>query len=165
MNKLTVIGATGPEGLEDLTSEELSLKETLDAMLSGEVILMTTYDNRREKDILIRVKESEKGLITQVSKPSSSMSGFVGNKKYWSMYDIDINSLSMYPTYVFDPSRYDIGYEFEPNSMVVYKSSYGDKDVAVVVGVLRDQAGNFYYKLSGEGERVFKEEELKELKK
>lgn len=164
MGKLSIIEGMGSGELEDLTMQELSLEETIEALMSGSVILMTTYDNRREKDTLVRIKDTNSGKVTQISKPTTSMDGFVGNKKYWSMYDISLNSLSMYPTYVFDPTRYDIGYKYEPNSVVEYTSSYGDMDVAMVTKVLRDLDGNFHYKLSGEGDKTFREDELKTLK-
>lgn len=167
MGNLSVIDgkeAEGPE-LEDVTMEELSITDTLDRLMAGSVILLTTYDNQRDKDVLIRMKDTPNGKVTQVSKPTTSMEGFVGTHKYWSLYDISINTLSLYPTYVYDPTRYGMGAVFEPNCMVEYESSYGDKDIAVITKVLQDEHGSFYYKLSGEGERVFKEEELTELKK
>lgn len=163
MGKLSIIEGEGPEELEDLSLEELSIEETLEKLMSGKIILMTTYDNQRAKDILIRMKETTNGKVTQVSKPTSSMEGFVGARKYWSLYDISINSLSLYPTYVYDPTRYNMGNAFEPSNMVTYTSGYGDTDVAVVNKVLRDEAGDYYYTLSGEGDRTFKEEELNYL--
>lgn len=167
MSNLSVLGGqeSGSSELEDVTMRVLSLTETLEELMSGSVILLKTYDNHRGKDVLIRIKETPNGKVTQVSKPTTKMEGFVGTQRYWSLYDIDINTLSLYPTYIYDPIKYNLGSKFEPSTIVEYESSYGDNDVAVIKQVLQDEAGNFYYKLSGEGEKTFKEDELKILEK
>lgn len=166
MSKLSIIEGRGPlgEDLEEVSTKPLELKETLEALFEGKVILLTTYEDTRDKDILVRLKDTKNGQVTQVSNTSSAMSGFVGSKNYWSLHDVTINMLSMYPTYIYDPAAYNIGYRYSPNTIVEHTSSHGDLDVAVITKILTDEECNFYYKLSGEGDRLYREEELTALK-
>lgn len=146
--------------LEDVTMRELSFEDTVLNLMSGEVILLTTYEGQREKDTLVRLRQTKNGAVTQVSKPTTTMEGFVGGNKYWSLYDISLNTLSMYPTFAYDSTRYGLDYKFEPKSVVKHTSEHGDKDIAIVARIFKDEEGNFLYTLSGEGDKLFREEEL-----
>lgn len=167
MSELSILEGSRPlkKDLEVVTMERLELEETLQLLFSGEVILLSTYENDSKKDIIVRIKETKNGMVTQISKPSPQMAGFVGGKKYWSLYDVSINMLSMYPTYNYDETRYGLGYKFEPNTIVEYKSDYGDIDVATIDEIMVSEEGDYYYTISGEGDKVFMEDELKEIKK
>lgn len=148
--------------LEEVTMTELDFRETIDALFNGETILLTTYDNRRDKDVLIRFNEGPKGIVTQVTKPYTTMGGFTGANRYWSLYDIDLNTLSLYPTYIFDPTIYGLGNLYEPNSIVEYMTDSGEKDVALIRKVMINTEGEFYYLISGE-EEAYKEKELRTI--
>lgn len=166
MGELSILGGSGPtiEELEEITMVELSLEEAVRALFEEKVLLLATYDNHRDKDILIRLEDTSNGRVTRVAKPETSMGGFVGTKRYWSLYDITINMLSMYPVYIYDPVIYNSGVKYEPNIAVEYTSSKGDTDIAIIRRAFRDEDCNVFYTLSGEGDKLFTELELKEMR-
>lgn len=152
---------SGEEGLVDIYEEELDLGETLDALLSGKIILLSTRDNDKSKDRLVRFKNTRNGIVSQISTPTTLMEEFVGGAKYWTLYDIGINILSLYPTYVFDPERYKTGNKYNVGAMVEYLNPQGEADIAVILKIQMDvESGRFYYTLSGEYENLFFEEEI-----
>lgn len=156
---------TDPElNLREVTMEELTLQETIKTLFEGGTILLTSYDNDKGKDTLVRFQEKNGDIITQVSKPTTTAGGFVGSSRYWTIFDVTFNTLSLYPTYLYDSTRYMLGNKFETNCTVSYKSIHGDIDIAMVKGVFSDDDGNYYYTLSGESSsKYFKEEDLQEV--
>lgn len=145
---------------EEIAMVELEFKDTVDALFDGKIILLSTYENDKSKDVLIRFRETRNGTVTQITKPSSNMSGFTGVRRYWSLHDVSLNTLSMFPTYVYDPAVYKIGNKYEPKTTVYYTTDDKEEDVAIIKNVYRDEECNFYYRISGEGELMFKEEDL-----
>lgn len=150
--------------LTEVTMRELNLLETIQTLSDGGIILLTSYDNKPDKDMLVRFRERGGDIITQVTQPTSAMDEFLGTGLYWSIYDVSFNMLSLYPTYLFDSDRYGLANKFEPSSTVEYESTHGGNDIAVVQRVYSNDDGDFYYTLSGEEENnYFREEDLKEV--
>lgn len=148
--------------MKKISLDNLSFEDTVTSLLSGEVILLTPQNGSNpKKDLLIKMSGGEE-QVTLISRPKTTMSGF-GRGNYWDMYDIKLNTLSLYPTYIFDEEKYSIPTKFKPYELVSYESEKG-WDIALVEDIyLREDNNEIMYKISGEDD-YYPEEDLQKEK-
>ena len=81
-------------------------------------------------------------------------------EEYWQIFDISVNALSTYPCYVYDAETANKAPKFLIGTTVYYTSKMDStRDSAIVIGLYKDEEGNWHYKLSRDQE-IYAETEL-----
>lgn len=139
-----------PENLE-LTSVQLTvltMKECTDALFEGKTLLIKGIETSRGNDILVRLDLEGKIPVTQISYDLVAPDGY-WRDQYWSVYDLPMNVFSTYSCFIYDEAVGKQMPKFVVADTVYYTSREDDtKDSAIVVDVLKDLEGNWFYLLS-----------------
>lgn len=135
------------------------LQEMIQHLLDGKVLRV---EQEEQGTILVRMNPGKYNL-TEISRDVNKETYFY--KRYWLPYNISINALLTFTVYL-DEIYHETTNKFNINDVVEYTKTYEltgeeSKDVAFVTDVLQDQENNYYYKLSGELEKLFPENDIK----
>jgi len=151
-------------GVVDVTQYEkidyvayTSLRDKLEALLRGEVLLVKNFERRMNLDVLIRIVD-KRFTVTQmtydiVEDPS--------NARYWVTFNVGINDLSLFPVFKFEDKIFSYTNKFRIDDRVDYISATGKKDAAIVeeVYISKTDPEVFAYKLSRE-DNLYEEKDL-----
>jgi len=151
-------------GVVDVTQYEkidyvayTSLRDKLEALLRGEVLLVKNFERRMNLDVLIRVVD-KRFTVTQmtydiVEDPS--------NARYWVTFNVGINDLSLFSVFKFEDKIFSYTNKFRIDDRVDYISATGKKDAAIVeeVYISKTDPEVFAYKLSRE-DNLYEEKDL-----
>jgi len=151
-------------GVVDVTQYEkidyvayTSLRDKLEALLRGEVLLVKNFERRMNLDVLIRIVD-KRFTVTQmtydiVEDPS--------NARYWVTFNVGINDLSLFSVFKFEDKIFSYTNKFRIDDRVDYISATGKKDAAIVeeVYISKTDPEVFAYKLSRE-DNLYEEKDL-----
>lgn len=138
-----------------------SLKDKLEALLRGEVLLVKNFERRMNLDVLIRVVDKR----FTVSQMSYDIIEDPSNARYWVTFNVGINDLSLFSVFKFDDKVFSYKNKFRVDDRVDYVSITGTKDAAIVeaVYVSKTDPEVFVYKLSREDE-LYEEKDIVAIK-
>lgn len=147
------------ENLVEVDYRGLTLQEALQALLDKKVLLVKGLEQSRNLDVLIRLYTEGVVPVTQISYDVVPADGH-WREEYWQIFDISVNALSTYPCYVYDAETANKAPKFLIGTTVYYTSKMDStRDSAIVIGLYKDEEGNWYYKLSRDQE-IYAETEL-----
>lgn len=134
-----------------------NLIDMIQYLLDGKVLRIEQED---QGTVLLRMNPG-KHKLTEISRDIDKETYFY--KRYWLPYNFSINALVTFTVYL-DETYTRLENKFKVDDIVEYELE-GTKDVAYITQVLQDQDRNYYYKLSGENDSLFRENEIKLLDK
>lgn len=134
-----------------------SLTDIIHYLVDGKVLRLEQGD---QGTILVRLNPG-KHQMTEISRDIRKETTFYN--RYWVPYNISINALITFNVYL-DEEFNVTDNKFKVNDIVEYErfnllNENSSKDVARITEVLTDN-NNYFYKLTGEYDKVFKESEL-----
>lgn len=134
-----------------------SLTDIIHYLVDGKVLRLEQGD---QGTILVRLNPG-KHQMTEISRDIRKETTFYN--RYWVPYNISINALITFNVYL-DEEFNVTNNKFKVNDIVEYErfnllNENSSKDVARITEVLTDN-NNYFYKLTGEYDKVFKESEL-----
>lgn len=134
-----------------------SLTDIIHYLVDGKVLRLEQGDRGT---ILVRLNPG-KHQMTEISRDIRKETTFYN--RYWVPYNISINALITFNVYL-DEEFNVTDNKFKVNDIVEYErfnllNENSSKDVARITEVLTDN-NNYFYKLTGEYDKVFKESEL-----
>lgn len=136
-----------------LDMEPLSLDESFEALLDGEVLVIKEYEKTRRKDVLVKL-DRRKYPVTYISYDSKNTHENV----YWEMHNVSINSLALHTVVRYDPLLSDVKFSFTIGDVVqIDKEDEVDIDFIDAIWINEDR--QIYYTLNKE-EGYFHESEL-----
>ncbi|QFP93266.1 UNVERIFIED_ORG: hypothetical protein Xoosp15_1 [Xanthomonas phage Xoo-sp15] len=138
-----------------------SLRDKLEALLRGEVLLVKNFERKSNLDVLIRVVDKR----FTVSQMTYDIVEDPSNARYWVTFNVGINDLSLFSVFKFDDKSFSYKNKFKVDDRVDYVSKTGQKDAAIVeeVYVSKTDPEVFVYKLSRE-EELYEEKEIVAVK-
>ncbi|XWX31389.1 virion structural protein [Staphylococcus phage PG-2021_1] len=134
-----------------------SLTDIIHYLVDGKVLRLEQGD---QGTILVRLNPG-KHQMTEISRDIRKETTFYN--RYWVPYNISINALITFNVYL-DEEFNVTDNKFKVNDIVEYErfnllNENSSKDVARITEVLTDN-NSYFYKLTGEYDKVFKESEL-----
>jgi|GEM_PF-6903878 Gp ORF140 len=134
-----------------------SLTDIIHYLVDGKVLRLEQGD---QGTILVRLNPG-RHQMTEISRDIRKETTFYN--RYWVPYNISINALITFNVYL-DEEFNVTDNKFKVNDIVEYErfnllNENSSKDVARITEVLTDN-NNYFYKLTGEYDKVFKESEL-----
>ena len=134
-----------------------SLTDIIHYLVDGKVLRLEQGD---QGTMLVRLNPG-KHQMTEISRDIRKETTFYN--RYWVPYNISINALITFNVYL-DEEFNVTDNKFKVNDIVEYErfnllNENSSKDVARITEVLTDN-NNYFYKLTGEYDKVFKESEL-----
>lgn len=134
-----------------------NLTDIIHYLVEGKVLRLEQGD---QGAILVRLNPG-KHQMTEISRDIRKETTFYN--RYWVPYNISINALITFNVYL-DEEFNVTDNKFKVNDIVEYErfnllNENSSKDVARITEVLTDN-NNYFYKLTGEYDKVFKESEL-----
>lgn len=134
-----------------------NLTDIIHYLVDGKVLRLEQGD---QGTILVRLNPG-KHQMTEISRDIRKETTFYN--RYWVPYNISINALITFNVYL-DEEFNVTDNKFKVNDIVEYErfnllNENSSKDVARVTEVLTDN-NNYFYKLTGEYDKIFKESEL-----
>lgn len=134
-----------------------NLTDIIHYLVDGKVLRLEQGD---QGTILVRLNPG-KHQMTEISRDIRKETTFYN--RYWVPYNISINALITFNVYL-DEEFNVTDNKFKVNDIVEYErfnllNENSSKDVARITEVLTDN-NNYFYKLTGEYDKVFKESEL-----
>lgn len=134
-----------------------SLTDIIHYLVDGKVLRLEQGD---QGTILVRLNPG-KHQMTEISRDIRKETTFYN--RYWVPYNISINALITFNVYL-DEEFNVTDNKFKVNDIVEYErfnllNENSSKDVARITEVLTDN-NNYFYKLTGEYDKIFKESEL-----
>ena len=134
-----------------------SLTDIIHYLVDGKVLRLEQGD---QGTILVRLNPG-KHQMTEISRDIRKETTFYN--RYWVPYNISINALITFNVYL-DEEFNVTDNKFKVNDIVEYErfnllNENSSKDVARITDVLTDN-NSYFYKLTGEYDKVFKESEL-----
>jgi hypothetical protein len=139
-----------------------TLQDKLTALLAGSILLIKNFELKEGADVLVQIAQNK----YTVSQISYDMSDTVLNPRYWITYNIGINDLSLFTTFLYDETTFGYANKYMINDTVSYISSDGTQDVAIVEAVYVNNTDPtlFAYKLSRDNNGVYDENGLSQDK-
>ncbi|ASR79134.1 hypothetical protein ZAINNY_224 [Bacillus phage Zainny] len=140
-----------------------TLEDKLDALLSGDVLVIRNFEQFTKSDVLIKMKHIKGKDVTVISY--DTMKSSLGDA-FWQVYNIGINDLSLLPVLVIhdikdlqDTNKFKIG------DVVAYVSAENGKhDTAFITDIYRsidpNKKGHYLYALSREEKYAYDQTEL-----
>lgn len=134
-----------------------NLTDIIHYLVDGKVLRLEQGD---QGTILVRLNPG-KHHMTEISRDIRKETTFYN--RYWVPYNISINALITFNVYL-DEEFNVTDNKFKVNDIVEYErfnllNENSSKDVARITEVLTDN-NSYFYKLTGEYDKVFKESEL-----
>ena len=134
-----------------------NLTDIIHYLVDGKVLRL---EQGYQGTILVRLNPG-KHQMTEISRDIRKETTFYN--RYWVPYNISINALITFNVYL-DEEFNVTDNKFKVNDIVEYErfnllNENSSKDVARITEVLTDN-NNYFYKLTGEYDKVFKESEL-----
>lgn len=134
-----------------------NLTDIIHYLVDGKVLRLEQGD---QGTILVRLNPG-KHQMTEISRDIRKETTFYN--RYWVPYNISINALITFNVYL-DEEFNVTDNKFKVNDIVEYErfnllNENSSKDVARITEVLTDN-NSYFYKLTGEYDKVFKESEL-----
>lgn len=134
-----------------------SLTDIIHYLVDGKVLRLEQGD---QGTILVRLNPG-RHQMTEISRDIRKETTFYN--RYWVPYNISINALITFNVYL-DEEFNVTDNKFKVNDIVEYErfnllNENSSKDVARITEVLTDN-NSYFYKLTGEYDKVFKESEL-----
>lgn len=134
-----------------------NLTDIIHYLVDGKVLRLEQGD---QGTILVRLNPG-KHQMTEISRDIRKETAFYN--RYWVPYNISINALITFNVYL-DEEFNVTDNKFKVNDIVEYErfnllNENSSKDVARITEVLTDN-NSYFYKLTGEYDKVFKESEL-----
>lgn len=134
-----------------------NLTDIIHYLVDGKVLRLEQGD---QGTILVRLNPG-KHQMTEISRDIRKDTTFYN--RYWVPYNISINALITFNVYL-DEEFNVTDNKFKVNDIVEYErfnllNENSSKDVARITEVLTDN-NSYFYKLTGEYDKVFKESEL-----
>lgn len=134
-----------------------NLTDIIHYLVDGKVLRLEQGD---QGTILVRLNPG-RHQMTEISRDIRKETTFYN--RYWVPYNISINALITFNVYL-DEEFNVTDNKFKVNDIVEYErfnllNENSSKDVARITEVLTDN-NNYFYKLTGEYDKVFKESEL-----
>ena len=135
-----------------------TLHEKLQALSSGEVLLIKKFERNEGADVLIRLVE-KKFTVTQISYDLQETED---DPRHWITYNIGINDLSLLTVFRFTEELVNHQNKYAINDVVMYVTESGIKDSAIVeeVYVHNTDPTRYAYKLSRDDEGLYAEDGL-----
>lgn len=140
---------------------QITLYETLDdklqALMNGEVLLLKSFEQGTNNDVLVRF-DSKKYTLCQISQDLLANDQ---DPRFWVTYNIGVNDLSLFTAMKFDESLVGLKNEFTVNDIILYTSGDGTFDSGVITGIYTsiDDPSQFAYTLSRD-EGLYAESDL-----
>lgn len=126
--------------LEDITdmAKPLTVAESLINLAVGNTLLAKGLERAKDADILVRLNKEHVRPVTEISYDTRIVPAKFKNKRYWTTYDLVINSLAYARLYKFDETVEDLVFpEFSVGDIVYYKSADNTEDSAIVTKIWR----------------------------
>lgn len=147
------------DNLTPVDYKPMTLRETIDALFNGDVLLVKGLEQSRKKDVLVRLNIEGKIPVTQISYDVMPPDG-EWRKSYWAVYDLPFNVFSTYPCYIYDATTTNNPPKYLVGATVYYTSKQdGVFDSAIVTEVLKDENNKWYYQLSRDNQ-IYAEDEV-----
>jgi len=147
--------------LKSVDLNPLTMEEAVLALLDGELIIVRGLEQRTDADVLVRLYSKGKIPVTQISYDTQPLKD-AWRDQYWIVYDIPLNVFSTYPCFIYNEEVAKQAPKFMVGETVRYDSrqeSSIKSDSAIILDVLSDGKGNWYYELSRDSE-IYQENEL-----
>jgi hypothetical protein len=136
-----------------------TLDEKLDALLTGEVLLVKGYERSggAGSDVLVRIEE-KKFTVSQISYDIKLDQH---SDRFWTTFNVGLNDLSLYTCFSFEEQLFSNTNKYMINDIVNYMSEDGRRDSALIeeVYVNNDDPTQFVYRLSRDA-GLYAEEDL-----
>lgn len=147
------------DNLTPVDYKPMLLRETIDALFNGDVLLVKGLEQSRGKDVLVRLNIEGKIPVTQISYDVMPPDG-EWRKSYWAVYDLPFNVFSTYPCYIYDATTTNHPPKYLVGSTVYYMSKQdGIYDSAIITEILKDENNKWYYQLSRDNQ-IYTEDEV-----
>ncbi|AAY53400.1 hypothetical protein [Listeria phage P100plus] len=138
-----------PEGYTKISMTKFdNLEDKLLALLTGETLLVRGLEKSTNADVLVKL-DDRKYPVTQISY-EISITDNVFRERYWTIYDISINALSLYDVFLFEEDNPAYELKIQVSDNVQYTSISGVKDTAKVIAIYEDEEKNLFCELSRE---------------
>lgn len=146
--------------LTPLPMNKLSMKEAVDALFAGKVVIVKQLEETRKLDVLVRL-DNRIVPVTQISYDVVPITGDF-DSVYWVVYDLPLNVFSTYDVYEYSEENAKLKVAFDIGTSVWYTSVDGVLDTAIVKEIFKDIDNKIWYKLSRETELYPQDELTKE---
>lgn len=129
------------ENLIAVNMTKLTLKDSLNHLLNGDVIVISHYEQENAQDVFSRLNLALNIPITEISYTSPD------DSPVWQNYPIPVNAFALYDCYTYDPALYGNQLCYVGD---VIKYNKNGAQVGIISGVYKDAQNIIYYTLKGD---------------
>lgn len=125
--------------LTSVDQEVLTLKEALTELMNGSVLVINEYEQSTGADTFVRLNLALEKPITEIT--------YNIQEPVWQRFPVPVNALSLYSTYLYDPSLYGT-LSLRVGDVVKYRDKDGIIQASIIQKVFLDSDNLQYFVLS-----------------
>lgn len=135
-----------------------TMKDKLNALMNGEVLLIKRFEQAEGSDVLIRMV-NKKFTVTQISYDKTDTPN---DPRYWITFNVGFNDLSLMTVFKWDEEAFSYSNKYTINDVVNYTNVDGQPDSAIITAVYvnKNDTNQYAYQLSRDPEGLYAEEDL-----